>query len=56
MKRLIVFFAVLLLATGIAWIAGFDFDHRGPWVAFGVLVAFAFAAWAAAFPGLGEKP
>lgn len=33
MKRVLIFFACLLLCAGIAWLGGYDFNQRSPWVA-----------------------
>lgn len=52
MKRIYVFILVLALFGLLAWTSGFNFDHRGFWVAYGLGGSILLAALAAAFPGL----
>lgn len=42
MKTAITFFVCLLSCAALAWLSGYDFDHRGPFVAMFV----AFSIWA----------
>lgn len=55
LKRVIAFFSTLLLCAGLAWVGGYNFDHRGELVALGAFWALLFACFAASYPGFGEK-
>lgn len=48
--RLAIFFAMLALSAGLAWLAGYDFDQRGPGVAWWASMAIMVAALAAYMP------
>lgn len=46
-RSCLAFLAVLLVACGLAWLGGYDFDRRGGDVAVGAYMALALAAGAA---------
>lgn len=53
--RIAIFVGTLLTCAGIAWLAGFDFDHRGIWVAYCTLCALALSGWLAMIPMKGRS-
>jgi hypothetical protein len=48
----ITFVVVLCVSAGLAWLAGYNFDQRGPWVAYVALVGIAVAFIAGIFAEL----
>ena len=44
MKTFAVFIGTLAICTGLAWLSGYNFDHRGENVFFGSLVSFGISA------------
>lgn len=49
-KRLLAFFGLLAVAAGVFWLGGFNFDRRGPDVAFSALFTLCLAILATTFP------
>ena len=48
----ITFVVSLCVSAGLAWLAGYNFDQRGPWVAYVALVGIAVAFIAGIFAEL----
>ncbi len=50
MKKILIatgaFFAVFLLISSIAWVGGYNFDHRGPDIASGYMICLLFGGLA----------
>jgi hypothetical protein len=54
MKRVLIFVIICLFSAAIFWIGGYNFDQRGPFVAYCVFMVL-FAAIMGALSPLGEK-
>ena len=53
-KRITAAIATLCVLAALAWIGGFDFDKRDPFVAYFTGLALVIAAFVASAPSLGD--
>ena len=49
-RRVFLFLTVLLISAGLAWLSGYNFDHRSEEVAFSTFISLMFAVFVAFFP------